>query len=674
MDGGRRFLRRGRPGHRRPRHVLVRVARRAVLAGLAVTVPAAAAGVAYVASIDLPPEPKAPQASVLYYRDGVTVLARLGVTDRTDVPLSSVPVPVRHAFLAAEDRGFYGHFGVSAKGVLRAVVSNLTRDTGEGASTITQQYVRNAYLTQQRTVQRKLQEAALSIKLEQRLSKDQILQRYLNTIYFGRGAYGIQSAAQAYFGTTVDKLTASQGAVLAALVKDPYLNDPAHDPDRARDRWHWILAAMADLGWYPRDAAAHDRYPGVAQRSVTAAAVGGPLGVIADRVQDELHHIGVSPQTVQTAGLHVVTTIDAGTQRAAMTAVTDTLRGQPKSLHTALVAVDPATGAVRAYFGGTQGSGFFDDAIAPRPPASTFKPIVLAAGAAKGFTATSLWDGTSPRLFRDRQGVPLHNKDDLQCPVCPLVTAMVYSLNTPFYSMAEHLGPDFVRDMAVRLGIPQRYGKQKTMVDLKGEPAPGRTRGDIALGRYPVSPADLAGVYAAFASGGIGTTRYLVERVTGGGRSWRLPPHRRERVLDAAVAGDVSYALSEVVRKDGALPERPAAAKTGSQQWQDTLDSSDAWTAGYTPQLAAAVWIGRSTPGPIRDARGRPINGDGMPYTLWRRFVTRALAGEPAAPLPPRVGPPRVSIGDAFPKATPVGLVFTPDKRIVDRPPDVVAR
>jgi membrane peptidoglycan carboxypeptidase len=640
------------PGsHRRQRPRLrraLRWARRGVIAAVVLTVLAGMTAWGYVASVDIPPDPVPPQASVLYYRDGRTVLARIGTTDRTDVPIRAVPQDVRNAFLAAEDRDFYSHAGISARGVLRALWVNVTDGDGQGASTITQQYVRNAYLTQDRNLGRKTKEAALALKLERRYGKDEILERYLNTIYFGRGAYGIQSAAQAYFGTTVDRLTGVQGAVLAALIKDPSLNDPSVDAERARDRWRWILRSMADQGWLDRATAEGAPYPKVAGRSVTASAIGGPLGVIADRVEEELQAAKISPQTVRTAGLHVVTTIDATAQKAAMAGITKAFKGQPRNLRAALVAVDPESGGIRAYYGGDRGRGFFDDAAAARPPASTFKPIVLAAAEQSGIGFSSVWDGSSPREFRDRQGVPLRNRLDLQCPVCPLNVAMVHSLNTPFYAVAEYIGPQTVRDLAVQLGIPQAYGRQRTLVDLKGEPTPNRTRADIALGRYAVTPADLATVYATFAAGGRRADRFLVQSVTGGdGTPWLRREPRHTRVLDAAIAADVGAVLAGVVKVGGAVDGRPAAAKTGTQQWGDSGDTSDAWTAGFTPQLAAVTWIGRSEPGPVRTAKGTPINGDGMPYQVWRDFMSRALAGQKPAPLPEPgwVGSPR--IGDA---------------------------
>ena len=613
---------------------LPRWSRRTVAALLLVVVALGVAAGGYVASVDLPPEPTPPQASVLYYRDGRTVLARIGTTDRTDVRLDRVPQPVRQAFLAAEDRSFHDHAGISVRGLARALWTNIVHDGGQGASTITQQYVRNAYLTQERTVSRKSREAALALKVEQRYTKDEIFERYLNTIYFGRRAYGIEAAARAYFGTSVDRLDAAQGAVLAAMVKDPTHGDPAVDPKWARNRWTWILRAMADQGWLPPDAPDRTPYPVVAPESVTTRAVSGPAGLIADRVEDELTRAGISRQQLRIGGLHITTTIDATAQAAAVRSIGAALRGQPGTLRSALVAVDPADGGVRAYYGGDRGRGYFDDAAAPRPPASTFKPLVLAAAEERDIGFRSLYNGTSPRLFADRGGAPLYNQDNLQCPICPLDTAMVYSLNTPYYALAQQIGPDAVRDLAHRLGVPRRYGDQRTLVDVPGDPAPGRTRSDIALGRYPVAPADLATVYASLADGGVRRDRHFVQSVAAaGGTVLHRHAGKPQRVMAAGVAADVGAVLAKVVERDGPVPGIPAAAKTGSVQWSDTIDSSDAWTAGWAPGLAAVSWVGREKPGPIREKDGQAINGDGMPYRIWRTFLSGALRAKPAPAL-----------------------------------------
>ncbi len=627
----------------------------AALAATSLALGVAAAG--YVLGVDLPPDPVPPQASVVYYRDGRTVLARVGTTDRTDVPLAKVPVPVRRAFLAAEDRGFYDHSGVSVRGLLRALWSNIAHDDGQGASTITQQYVRNAYLTQERTVSRKAKEAALALKVEHKFSKDEILERYLNTIYFGRGAYGIEAAARAFFGTGVDKLTAGQGAVLAAMVKDPTIGDPAVDLKWAQNRWKWILRAMADAGWLPA-AELTQPYPEVASKSVTASTVGGPAGLITDRVESELAAAGISRQQIRTGGLQIRTTIDATAQAAATSSIGDALRGQPEELRTALVAVDPASGAVRAYYGGNRGSGYFDDALAPRPPASTFKPIVLAAAEERGIGFSSFYDGSSPRLFKDRGGAPLYNQDNLQCPMCSLDTAMVHSLNTPFYALAEQIGAGTVADLAHRLGVPEQYGEQDTLVDLKGEPQPGRTRSDIALGRYPVAPADLATAYATLAGGGRRTDRYFTDSVT---RADGTPLYEHEgessRVLSREVAADMGAVLAKVVEHDGEVPGVQAAAKTGTQQWGDTTDTSDAWTAGWADGLAAVTWVGRDKPGAIRTEDGKAINGDGMPYDIWKAFMARALRGATPEPLAPAANVGRAARAEPLATMSPESLI-----------------
>lgn len=600
----------------------------------------AAVAEAYVDSVPLPAAPTEPQASTLYFRDGRTILARVGTVDRSDVPLSAVPGPVRSAILAAEDRDYYDHGGVSVRGVLRAVVADAGGDR-QGASTVTQQYARNAFLTQDVSVERKAKEMALAIQLERRYSKDEIFERYLNTIYYGRGALGIAAAAHAYFGVTPDRLTAAQGAVLAAVIKDPYGFDPANNPEAARRRWNWVVKAQRDLGWLTGDLA----YPRVLPASAKDP---GPDGVVIDRVERELAAHGVTAQALHTRGLTVVTTLDAAAQRAAVTQVTRHLAKQPKGLKVALVAVDPRSGGVRAYYGGRRGRGFFDDASAAHPAAATFKPVVLAAALRAGIGVNSRWDGSSPRIFPGRLGVPLFNRKNVQCPDCTLKKSMVESLNTPFYAVTEEIGAKAVRDTAHDLGVAERYAGSPTLVDAKGDPRPGRTRPDIALGRYAVTPADLATVYGTFAAGGVRHERHFVERAAdpGGRPLWTsVPPSHR--VLDRAAAADITSVLSAAVSHDGAGPGRPAAGAAGHQQWADTRDTQDAWMAGYTPDLATAVWLGKERPGPIRDADGEPIEGRTIPARLWRDFTRDALAGSPPLPLPRAANVGRSDAGDS---------------------------
>ncbi|AGL14848.1 transglycosylase domain-containing protein [Actinoplanes sp. N902-109] len=599
----------------------------------------AAAAEAYVESVPLPATPIEPQASTLYFRDGSTILARVGTVDHSDVPLSAVPEAVRSAVLAAEDREFYQHGGVSMRGVMRAVVADVS-GSRQGASTITQQYARNAFLTQDVSVGRKAKEMALSVQLERKYTKNQILERYLNTIYYGRGAQGIAAAAHAYFGITPEKLTPAQGAVLAAVVKDPWGYDPANDAEAARARWNWVVKSEKDLGWLRGDLT----YPAVAPATAKNP---GADGIIIDRVERELARHGVNSQTLHTGGLKVVTTLDAAAQKAVVRSVGAELKKLPKDTRAALVALDPKTGGVRAYYGGAE-RGYFDDASASHPAASTFKPIVLAAALRKGISALSKWDGSSPRIFPGRLGVPLKNHKDQQCPFCTLEASMVDSLNTPFYAVTEQIGVPAVRDMAWDLGISKKYGSTPTLVDVKGDPKPGKTRADIAIGRYAVTPGDLATVYATFASGGVRHDRYFVQTTDdGAGKRVYTALPTSTPVLDTAVAADVTSVLSKVVKHDKVTPGRPAAGKTGSQQWGNSSDTQDAWMAGYTPDLASAVWLGKAKPGPLRDKNGKPIEGDGVPARLWRDFTRAALTGSPQQALPKAAHVGRTDVGDA---------------------------
>jgi membrane peptidoglycan carboxypeptidase len=624
-----------------------------------VTLTGVAAG--YAATVPLPDEPSEPQASVLYYRDGKTVLARLGVMNRTDVTFADIPESMRTAVLVAEDRAFYDHSGLSLRGVTRAAFANLKGDA-QGASTITQQYARNAYLTQERTASRKAREMVLALKIEGKYSKNEILCKYLNTIYFGRGAYGIAAAAQAYFGVTPNQLSLAQSALLAAVIRSPWGFDPAVDEKASKARWQWVIDSMRQAGHLSAATASGTKFPAALPATASLESLDGPNGHIADAVERELEANGVSPQLLHTAGLRVVTTIDQQAQRAALERMKAVSTAGP-NLRGALVAVDPATGGIRAYYGGSQGQGFFDDAIAPRPPASTFKPVALAAGLKEGVSYLSEWDGSSPRTFPGRV---LYNQKDLQCPYCTLDQAMVQSLNTPFYALTEKIGVTKVRDLALKMGVSASYDDVPSLVDVEGDPLPGKTRADISLGRYAVSPADLASVYATFAARGTRTDRHIVELVTVGGRSasaasksgndqtsevWYSAPSSGERVMEPTVAADVTTVLHHVAEASGQPEGHEAAAKTGTQQWGNTSDNQDAWMAGYTPSLATVVWVGSATPGPIRDATGKPIAGEGLPAQLWRDFMTDALRETQPIGLPGPAHLGLVQAGDAQERA-----------------------
>ncbi|HEY3506185.1 MAG TPA: transglycosylase domain-containing protein [Actinocatenispora sp.] len=597
---------------RRVRHV--RRWRRWVAGAGALVVLVALGAVGYVLSVPLPDEPAQPQESVLYYSDGHTVLARLGVVNRTKVRLSAVPVAVRHAVLAAEDRTFYRHGGVSVRGIFRSVWADVTADEAQGASTITQQYVRNAYLTQDRTVSRKAREAALSIKLERRYDKDQIFERYLNTIYFGRGAYGIDAAARAYFGVPVERLSLAQGTVLAAAVKDPTNFDPAVDAAAARQRFRYVLAGMRAMNWL---AGAAPRYPRTVPPPRATGADRDPTSLVVGYVEQELAAAGISAQRLRTAGLRVVTTIDRDDQRAVVTEVRRQLSGQPAELRAAVVAVDPRTGAVRAYYGNDRGYGYYDDAAAARPPMGAFAPVAVVAAVDAGLDPDQSVDGSSPQRFGDRTG-RLYNPGDAQCSPCSARTALYGDLPTARYRIAETVGPDRIAALAHAAGVASRYAGAPSLLDPPHTRYAGRTTGAVALGEYPVSPADLASVYATIAAAGRAYPRHVVQQVRAadGASLFTAHPQGHQAMRTAAVAS-----LLPVFTEHGAAVAWVGA--DGSEPWGARGQVHSVWSATAMPDLATVAWVGREDAGPVRDDAGHALGAD------LTRALTEATLGAP---------------------------------------------
>ena len=622
-------------------------------------------GGAYAAArIPLPDEVVNPQTSVLTYSDGKTELARVFAENRTEVPLSQVPVPVRNAVLAAENRAFYRDPGFDPKGITRALWNNVRGRDTQGGSTITQQYVKNAYLTQERTYTRKLKELVIAIKLDRQYTKDQILEWYLNTIYFGRGAYGIEAASQTYFGRSVSTLTVAEGAVLAAIIRSPARYDPQTHPDRARARWAFVLDGMVSEHWLSAADRAVLTFPDVLPRDTGPRnQLAGPRGYVVQQVREELARLGIDEGELNRAGLRVTTTLDRDAQAAAVAdkgitpeeyrfqaaavaAVDQVFAGQPDNLRQALVAINPADGGVLAYYGGQSGTGF-DYAQAWRAPGSSFKPYVLATALEQSLNGRRLdevgrvsvysrFDGTSPRDFG---GVSVHNAGDAQCPRCTVLEAMKRSINTVFYDLAIQVGPDNVAALAHRMGVADR----RTDNDSPTLQVGGVTDGSIGIGRYEVRPIDQATGFATIASGGVSHPTHFVRRVTDSQGNvlydaTRDSPDRPTRVLDPRVANDVTYSMEPVARwsNDELADDRPSAAKTGTQQLGETEENQDAWMVGFTPQVSTAVWVGTDHNEPLRTADNRIIFGAGLPGQTWKVFMDTWLADQPRLDLTDR--------------------------------------
>jgi membrane peptidoglycan carboxypeptidase len=617
-----------RPGRGRRWRRLLRLALAAMLLALS-----AVAGMVY-ALVQVPyPDLIVPdQVSLITYSDG-TPLATWGSLHRIDVPLSRVPEPVRNAVLAAENRDFYGDHGFSLTGTVRAAVNDVRGGPVQGGSTITQQYVKNAYLTSERTLRRKLTELAVATKLNREHSKDEILEWYLNTVCFGRGAFGVEAGAETYFGKQVQDLSVVEGAVLASSIRSPTFYDPQTHPDDARERWGYILDGMVEQGWLDRAARDQLRYPRVLPRGAGLfSANAGPNGLVLQQVREELARNGFDEARLNRDHLRVVTTLDARAQRAALDTVGRLRSGQPSRLRAALVALDPKDGAVRAYEGGRDGTGL-DYLQSWRQPGSTFKPIALAAGLSQGIPVWATYDGSSPRTFYGLPK-PLTNAGNEQCPNCTLVEATTRSINTAYYDLALTLSGRRIAEMAHRLGIPDRDDRRRPTLQEKN----GTVLAQIVLGRYEVRPYDLATVYATLAAGGIRHEPYLVKQIvdSSGRVVYRHRPQPGRRVVDTAIANDVGYAMRGVLAHTGhpLRAGRVAATKTGTVAI-DRRQNKDAWMAGYTPQLATVVWVGTDHSAPIQTGAGKPIDGSGLPAAAWQRFTDAALAGQATVDFSP---------------------------------------
>ena len=597
-------------------------------------------GYAFV-DVPAPKDSVTEQATVLRYADG-TEFARLG-TNRVLVPLSQMSEPAQKAVLAAEDRGFYTEPGISPRGIARALFTNV-RGGGsvqQGGSTITQQYAKNAFLTSDRTYTRKVKEVFISLKMTRQRSKEQILEDYLNTIYFGRGAYGIEAASRAYFGagTSAADLTAAQGAVLASSIRSPAGYEPAKHPERARERWAYVLDGMVSEGWLDPAERTGAPYPDLArQRSASGTDLSGPEGHVVSAVTDELEARGFA----EVGGLVVTTTLRKKAQAAAIEAVEKINDGDKAddALLGALVSVQPGSGKVVAYYGGANGQGYDWAGGQARQPGSSFKPYVLAAALEQDIPLTHRLDGNDDKTFPGLQR-PISNFGDLSLGQVDLITATQKSVNTAYVELGLEVGTKKVRDLAHQAGVSE---------DMPLAQENGDVYAGIALGQYAVRPLDQAVGFATFANGGEAAEPYLLDTVEKGGKQVYTAKEQTRRAFSQDVAADATYAMQQVVEAGtgtrAQLDGRPAAGKTGT-----TSGNKDLWFAGYTPQLATAVWFGRGTNERVKIQGVDEATGGSISAGVFKDFMDVALEGEPVQDFPPRadVGDEQVVVAPVAP-------------------------
>jgi membrane peptidoglycan carboxypeptidase len=621
-----------------------------------------------IVDVPKPGDIRTAQVSTILASDG-SELAKIVPPEgnRVDVNIDQIPVHVRDAVMAAEDRDFYTNPGFSFSGFARAFKNNIFGGDLQGGSTITQQYVKNALVGDARSgvggLVRKAKELVISTKMSREWSKDAVLQSYLNIIYFGRGSYGISAAAKAYFDKPVEQLTVADGALLAALIQRPSTLDPAVDPEGAAERWNWVLDGMVTMGALsPSDRAAQVFPPTVSADAARAAnQTTGPNGLIERQVTKELLDLfNIDEQTLNTEGLQVTTTIDPKAQKAAEEAVTENLDGQEPDMRSAAVSIDPRTGGVKAYYGGTDANGF-DFAQAGLPTGSSFKVFALVAALQQGIGLGYQIDSSPVTV----NGIKITNVEGEGCGTCNIAEALKQSLNTSYYRLMLKLknGPQDVADAAHAAGIAESFpGVDHTLSeDGKGGPP----NNGIVLGQYQTRVLDMASAYATLAASGIYHKPHFVQKVVNADGEVLFDASQQdnsgEQKIDKAVADNVTAAMQPIAgwsRGHNLAGGRASAAKTGTNQLGDTDANRDAWMVGYTPSLSTAVWVG-TTEGtkPLVTASGGAVYGSGIPSDIWKATMDGALkgtdnetfpkpteiggyAGPPAAPPPPPPVPP----------------------------------
>ncbi|KJY34428.1 transglycosylase domain-containing protein [Streptomyces sp. NRRL S-495] len=595
------------------------------------------------------------QSNTWLYQDG-SVLARTGQTNRQNVPLDKVSPAAQHATLAAEDRNFYHEGAVNVAGMVRAAVNTAKGEGTQGGSTITQQYVKNTYLNQQQSVSRKVKELFIAIKVDATETKDEILSSYLNTSYYGRGAYGVQAAAQQYFGVDAAQLDAAQGAYLATLLNAPSAYDVATatpaGKQNAVNRWNYVLDGMVKEGWLSAEERAATAFPEVKDPQAQLG-LSGQAGYLVNAATEYLTTNQVIGESELAKGGYTIRlTVDPTRQQALEDSVQaqlhDTLnpdkRKKDAAVQAGAASVDPKSGAVVALYGGVDYTKHYIDNATRRDyqSGSTFKAIALAAAlennaktqSGQTVTPRTVYDGTSERKVRGGKGTPYAppNEGDKSYGQITLQQATDWSVNSAFAQLAQDTGLAKVRDTAIALGLPSNTPSLDAV-------------GSIPLGTSTPSVLDMAGVYATLDNGGKQITPWLVQSVDREGEPLALPAHKTTQAVGEQTARQVTSMLQGVVADQGGTGwrakalGRPAAGKTGT-----TDEHKAVWFVGYTPELVTSVALFGQDPGTGAQVSLSGTGGlDGAaggqyPAQIWTAYMKAALKGQPVSDFPAPAG------------------------------------
>ena len=566
------------------------------------------------------------RTSVVYDVNEQEVSGLAADLTREDRDLGELPEHVSQAVMGAEDRGFADHRGISARGITRALFTNVrSGDIEQGGSTITQQYIKNAAAGTEQTYRRKVREAALAIKLEQAYEKDDILEFYLNTIYWGRGAYGIEAAAGAYFDVGAHELDVNQAATLAGMIAAPEAMDPAENPERADQRRRYTLRGMLEEGWI--DQARHDELveaglPAVTERQRIDL---GPNAWYLDAVRREVTRIPELEQSELFRNLRIYTELDPRLQELAQDTLTRAMADGPTD-GGAIASVHPATGGVRALVGGADITRDENNVALrnPRPVGSSFKAFTLQAYLAAGHSPESRMSApASITIDNDGEDYTAHNYGNQAYGEQSIYQATASSTNTVYIQMQEEAGRERVVEATRRAGAPISRDDEPFPTAPQNRPEDWRLPAfaSVTLGSESFTPLEMASAYGSWAAEGLHVTPHIITRIESQDGAVLYEPELTEaQDVELNVARTVTDVLRGVVEAgtgQAAQLGRPAAGKTGTTQ-----NSQDAWFVGYVPQLSTAVWFGNMDNSEIE---GEATTGGGLAAPVWGEYMAAAV-------------------------------------------------
>ncbi|HEX7661703.1 MAG TPA: transglycosylase domain-containing protein, partial [Pseudonocardiaceae bacterium] len=617
------------------------------------------------------------QPVTLYYGDGSVMYTKSsGSNSHQLATWDQIPDSIKNAAMAAEDETFMTNSGFDLKAIVRTVYNQLMGGTG-GGSTITQEYVKKATGNDQRTLTRKVTEVVEAFKMNRTYSKQDVLAAYLNTVYFGRGAYGVKAAAQAFYGEDLSKLNNEQASLLAGMIQLPsYADDAKYE----QKRYTYVMGRMLANHWVSQAEYSSAQFPTPISDSADSADPSAPKDrqYIVNEVFAELQQKGYSEQVLSKSGAKIYTTIQPGAQTMAENAVNQVLAADTQFTKAAtnpegaaLVSVDPTTGKIIAYYGG-DGTTYYDLAMTPQQAGSAFKPYVFAAAlqanppsGTQQVGLNTLYNGSDNQVI---DGQVVHNSDGEGSPQMTVWDAMTQSVNTVFYNMGYTTGVSKVRQAAWDAGIPQQITASlggKTYASLQQDNADGSgtgiTEAGISIGQYAIRPIDQAQGYATFANNGMYIPVHFVDKVTdnSGGLLYQFNTVAKQAFssdpsTNASIAATVTASLTKVAQSSYVGLSRPNAAKTGTQDYKlsnsSTGHNADAWMVGFTPQVVTSVWFGHvSTPAPVyglyknplgrmthtetngKAAPGYDVYGREEPGYIWQAYMNAYLADKPTA-------------------------------------------